>query len=127
MSRLESRSSATLRKPSALSGESLLIVVNDILDFSKIEAGKLDLDVVNFDLREAVDGIYGFARRPGAQQQDLSWPVFLDPHMPTQICGDPGWLRQIINNLVGNAIKFTTQGEVVLSRYPRRRRRSTRR
>jgi two-component system sensor histidine kinase/response regulator len=113
MSRLEAEQ-RTFAETIRMSGESLLIVVNDILDFSKIEAGKLDLEVVNFDLREAVDGIMDLLAVQ-AHNKGIELASFLDPHMPTQIRGDPGRLRQIINNLVGNAIKFTTQGEVVLS------------
>jgi PAS domain S-box-containing protein len=97
-----------------MSGESLLIVVNDVLDFSKIEAGKLDLEVVNFDLREAIDSIMDLLAAQ-AHNKGIELVGFLDPHVPTHIRGDPGRLRQIINNLVGNAIKFTTRGEVVLS------------
>jgi PAS domain S-box-containing protein len=97
-----------------ISGESLLIVVNDILDFSKIEAGKLDLEIINFDLREAIDNIMDLL---GAQAhaKGLELIGFVHPGVPTHIRGDPGRLRQVINNLVGNAIKFTSQGEVVLS------------
>ena len=113
MSRLEAEQ-RTFAETIRMSGESLLIVVNDILDFSKIEAGKLDLEVVNFDLREAVDGIMDLLAVQ-AHNKGIELACFLDPHMPTQIRGDPGRLRQIINNLVGNAIKFTTEGEVVLS------------
>ena len=113
MSKLEAEP-RTFAETIRLSGESLLIVVNDILDFSKIEAGKLDLEVVNFDLREAIDGIMDLLAVQ-AHNKGIELACFLDPHMPTHIRGDPGRLRQIINNLVGNAIKFTTQGEVVLS------------
>ncbi len=97
-----------------VSGESLLIVVNDILDFSKIEAGKLDLDIVNFDLREAIDSIMDLLASQ-AHSKGLELAAFVNPGVPTHIRGDPGRLRQVINNLVGNAIKFTTKGEVVLS------------
>ncbi|HEX4141191.1 MAG TPA: response regulator [Candidatus Methylacidiphilales bacterium] len=113
MSRLETEQ-RTFAETIRMSGESLLIVVNDILDFSKIEAGKLDLEVANFDLREAVDGIMDLLAVQ-AHNKGIELASFLDPHTPTQIRGDPGRLRQIINNLVGNAIKFTSQGEVVLS------------
>jgi len=97
-----------------ISGESLLIVVNDILDFSKIEAGKLDLEIVNFDLREAIDNMMDLL---GAQAHNkgLELVAFVQPGVPSLIRGDPGRLRQVLNNLVGNAIKFTTQGEVVLT------------
>jgi PAS domain S-box-containing protein len=97
-----------------MSGESLLIVVNDILDFSKIEAGKLDLDIINFDLREAIDNIMDLLAAQ-AHSKGLEVAAFVNPAVPNHIRGDPGRLRQVINNLVGNAIKFTPQGEVVLS------------
>ncbi|HEX4056056.1 MAG TPA: ATP-binding protein, partial [Tepidisphaeraceae bacterium] len=113
MSKLEGEQ-RTFAETIRMSGESLLIVVNDILDFSKIEAGKLDLEVVNFDLREAIDGIMDLLAVQ-AHNKGIELASFLDPHTPTQIRGDPGRLRQVINNLVGNAIKFTSQGEVVLS------------
>ncbi len=113
MSRMEGEQ-RTFAETIRMSGESLLIVVNDILDFSKIEAGKLDLEVVNFDLREAVDGIMDLLAVQ-AHNKGIELASFLDPHVPTHIRGDPGRLRQVINNLVGNAIKFTTEGEVVLS------------
>ena len=97
-----------------ISGESLLIVLNDILDFSKIEAGKLDLEIINFDLREAVDSIMDLLAAQ-AHSKGLELLAFIKPGVPTHLCGDPGRLRQVINNLVGNAIKFTSQGEVALS------------
>jgi two-component system sensor histidine kinase/response regulator len=97
-----------------ISGESLLIVVNDILDFSKIEAGKLDLEIINFDLREAIDNIMDLLAAQ-AHSKGLELVAFVNPGVPTHIRGDPGRLRQVINNLVGNAIKFTPQGEVVLT------------
>jgi len=97
-----------------ISGESLLIVLNDILDFSKIEAGKLDLEIINFDLREAIDNIMELLAAQ-AHNKGLELIAFVNPGVPTHIRGDPGRLRQVINNLVGNAIKFTSQGEVVLT------------
>ena len=97
-----------------LSGESLLIVVNDILDFSKIEAGKLDLEIINFDLQEAIDNIMDLLAAQ-AHSKGLELVAFIKPDVPTHIRGDPGRLRQVINNLVGNAIKFTSQGEVALT------------
>jgi len=97
-----------------LSGESLLIVINDILDFSKIEAGKLDLEIIEFDLRETIDGTMDLLAAQ-AHSKGLELAAFIRPEVPVQLLGDPGRLRQIINNLVGNAVKFTAQGEVVVT------------
>jgi len=95
------------------SGEALLSVVNDILDFSKIEAGKLTLDCSPFDLRESLgDTMRSFAIR--AHQQRLELACFIHPEVPRIVVGDYNRLRQIIVNLVGNAIKFTETGEVSL-------------
>ncbi len=95
------------------SGEALLSVVNDILDFSKIEASKLTLDCSPFDLRESLgDTMKSFAIR--AHQQGLELACFIHPEVPRIVVGDYNRLRQIIVNLVGNAIKFTDAGEVSL-------------
>uniref|UniRef100_A0A7C1JNL4 Circadian input-output histidine kinase CikA n=1 Tax=Caldilinea aerophila TaxID=133453 RepID=A0A7C1JNL4_9CHLR len=95
------------------SGETLLALINDILDFSKIEARKLELERLRFDLRvmveDAVDILAGRAQAKG-----LELVCFVEPEAPTYVIGDPGRLRQIVLNLVGNAIKFTEQGEVVI-------------
>ena len=96
-----------------ISGESLLIVLNDILDFSKIEAGKLDLEIIDFDLREAIDNIMDLLAAQ-AHSKGLELAAFIHPEAPTHLRGDPGRVRQIVNNLVGNAVKFTSQGEVVV-------------
>ena len=96
------------------SGGSLLGVINDILDFSKVEARKLELDLVEFRLAEML----GEALRPlavNAQQKGLEICLEICPGVPEVLEGDPGRLRQIIVNLLGNAIKFTDQGEVVLA------------
>jgi PAS domain S-box-containing protein len=95
------------------SGGSLLCVVDDILDFSKIEARKLDLDSVEFRLLDTL----GEAIEPlalSAQQKGLELCLEISPAVPGILQGDPGRLRQVIVNLLGNAIKFTEQGEVVL-------------
>jgi PAS domain S-box-containing protein len=95
------------------SGESLLSVVNDILDFSKIEAGKLDLVPSAFELRESLgDAIKSLAFR--AHAKDLELACHIGPNVPDRLIGDIGRLRQVVVNLVGNAIKFTDSGEVVL-------------
>jgi CheY-like chemotaxis protein/HPt (histidine-containing phosphotransfer) domain-containing protein len=96
------------------SADSLLSIINDILDFSKIEAGKLDLDPINFHLRDSIEEtIKGLALR--ADQKGLELACHIPPDTPDLLVGDPGRLRQIIINLAGNAIKFTSQGEVVVS------------
>jgi CheY-like chemotaxis protein len=95
------------------SGESLLSIINDILDFSKIEAGKLALEQVDFDLRQLVeDVIQLFSAR--AQQKGLTLSACLDQNVLTALRGDPHRLRQIFTNLIGNAIKFTEHGEIVV-------------
>ena len=95
------------------SGESLLGVINDILDFSKIEAGKLSLERISFNLRELVgDTMKSLALR--AHRKRLELACHVAPVVPTAIEGDPHRLRQVVVNLVGNAIKFTEKGEVVL-------------
>jgi len=96
-----------------LSADSLLSVINDILDFSKIEAGKIDLEVISFNLGECVeDALKPFALR--ANEKGLELLCDIAPTMPEMVLGDPGRLRQIILNLVSNAIKFTNSGEVAL-------------
>jgi len=95
------------------SAESLLAVINDILDFSKIEAGKLDLDRVSFGLREVLGStLKTLGLR--AHQKSLELACHIAPAVPDALVGDPGRLRQIILNLVGNGIKFTERGEVVV-------------
>jgi PAS domain S-box-containing protein len=97
-----------------ISGESLLVVINDILDFSKIEAGKLDLEITDFDLREAIDSTMDLLAAQ-AHSKGLELAAFIRPEVPLELRGDPGRLRQVVNNLVGNAVKFTSQGEVVVT------------
>jgi CheY-like chemotaxis protein len=95
------------------SGDALLTVINDILDFSRIEAGKLELDPIDFSPRDAItDAAQAVALR--AHQKGLELVVDVDPAVPHTLRGDPGRLRQILLNLLGNAIKFTRHGEVVL-------------
>jgi signal transduction histidine kinase/CheY-like chemotaxis protein/HPt (histidine-containing phosphotransfer) domain-containing protein len=99
------------------SGKSLLTIINDILDFSKIEAGKLELESVDFNLRnlveETVEILSGQAQRKG-----LNIASTLDPAIPAFVKGDPERLRQILFNLLGNAIKFTEKGEVIVRVRP---------
>ena len=95
------------------SGNALMAVINDILDFSKIEAGKLELDPIDFNFRDAIgDTANAVALR--AHQKGLELIVDIDAAVPPTLRGDPGRLRQILLNLLGNAIKFTDRGEVVL-------------
>jgi two-component system, sensor histidine kinase and response regulator len=95
------------------SAESLLQIINDILDFSKVEAGKLELEHVEFDLREAVEEtIEIFAARAHAKGLELACAIELD--VPGTVRGDPMRLRQVLINFVGNAIKFTDSGEVIV-------------
>ena len=95
------------------SGESLLSLINDILDFSKIEAGKLDLEILDFDLQNLLDDFTATVALR-AHDKGLELLCGVDSNVPTLLRGDPGRLRQILANLVGNAIKFTTKGEVVI-------------
>ena len=95
------------------SGRALLEIINDILDFSKIEAGRIDLEHVEFDLRRAVREVLGsFAE--AAQAKGLELLCLIRHDVPNALSGDPGRLRQVLTNLVGNAVKFTEEGEVVL-------------
>jgi CheY-like chemotaxis protein len=95
------------------SAESLLSVINDILDFSKIEAGMLQFEQVEFQLHDVVgDTVRSHAVR--ADKKELELACFIEPTIPHALQGDPGRLRQVLTNLVGNAIKFTETGEVVV-------------
>ena len=95
------------------SGEALLKIINDILDFSKIEAGKLELEIINFDLRRLIEDVAQLlANRAHAKGLELA--VLIPDDVPTALRGDPSRLRQVLTNLIGNAIKFTEQGEVVV-------------
>ncbi len=95
------------------SGETLLALIEDILDFSKIEAGRLELVLADFDLpslaEEALELVAG-----QAQAKDLELIASLDPALPAHVLGDAGRIRQVLLNLLGNAVKFTSAGEVVL-------------
>jgi PAS domain S-box-containing protein len=96
------------------SGETLLEIINDILDFSKIEAGKLELEAVDFNLRTVVEDVFELLA-PRAHQKRLELASHIEPTVPTAVRGDPMRLRQVLTNLVGNAIKFTEVGEVIVS------------
>ena len=95
------------------SGESLLTIINEVLDFSKIESGKLELEIIDFDLRSAIEEVAELFVRQ-ADDNEVEVINFIRPDVPTNLRGDSGRLRQILSNLVGNALKFTTKGEVVV-------------
>ena len=94
------------------SGEALLSIINDVLDFSKIDAGKMTLERVPFDLRVVLEDVLELlAERAFKKGLDIAGAVYAPS---AEVLGDPGRLRQVLTNLVGNAIKFTEQGEVVV-------------
>jgi two-component system sensor histidine kinase/response regulator len=94
------------------SGEHLLVIINDILDFSKIEAGKLSIEYINFNLWDLLDDI-NTVYTPQAQAKGIALDFDIANDIPVAICGDPNRLRQIMANLLGNAIKFTDQGRIL--------------
>jgi two-component system, sensor histidine kinase and response regulator len=94
------------------SAENLLVIINDILDFSKVEAGKMRLERVDFDLRDAVEDVAALLAGR-AHEKDLELASQVDADVPTALMGDPVRLKQILTNLIGNAVKFTEEGEVV--------------
>jgi signal transduction histidine kinase len=98
------------------SGESLLTIINDILDFSKIESGKIDLETHPYDLRQCVDEAIELLA-PKAAEKGLDLVPLVDPEAPMLVVGDVTRLRQVLVNLIGNAVKFTAKGEVVVSAY----------
>ncbi len=109
LSSKQTRFAETLRT----SAETLLGLINDILDFSKIEAGKLNLESVDFDLREAVEDVAGlFAESAHAKGVEIACAV--DGRAHDTLRGDPARLRQVLANLIGNAVKFTPRGEIVV-------------
>lgn len=100
----------TVRK----SGKTLMDIVNDILDFSKIEAGHMELELVDFNMQSALNDLYAILEVQANRQ--LNKLIFqIDPDVPLHLCGDVGRIRQILINLIGNAIKFTHNGEIILS------------
>jgi signal transduction histidine kinase/DNA-binding response OmpR family regulator len=99
------------------SGNALLTIINDILDFSKIEAGHIELDPAPFALREAVEDVATLISTR-AQEKDLELIVRIAPDLPEHVVGDVGRIRQILTNLVGNGVKFTEQGHVLIEAKP---------
>src|SRR5262249_15823739 len=95
------------------SADSLLTVINDILDFSKIEAGKLDIEHLEMDLRAQVEEVGSMMALQAAAKQ-LELIVNVHPEVPERVMGDPQRVRQCLINLLGNAIKFTRHGEIVI-------------
>ncbi len=95
------------------SGESLLSIINDILDFSKIEAGKLETEQLDFDLHQAVEDVVQLLA-PRAHAKNLEIACRIDERLPSAVRGDPFRLRQVLTNLIGNSVKFTDNGEVLV-------------
>jgi len=95
------------------SGETLLVIINDVLDYSKIEAEKLTLNPEPFDLEKCIHEVM-LLLKPSAQKKGVDLMVDFDMFLPTRFVGDPGRIRQILTNLVGNAVKFTAQGHVLV-------------
>ena len=96
------------------SGEGLMAIINDILDFSKIESGKLDIEVLDFDLRLLLNEtttLLGLR----AEEKSIEFMALISPVVPSLVRGDPGRLRQVLLNLLGNALKFTQQGQVTIA------------
>ena len=99
------------------SADALLSLLNDILDFSKIEAGKLELEMIDFNLRNTIEDMaYSLAQR--AQDKGLEIACLIHPDIKSDLVGDPGRLRQVLVNLAGNAIKFTDKGEILIRAEP---------
>ncbi|MDD2925116.1 PAS domain S-box protein [Rhodoferax sp.] len=95
------------------SAQTLLVIINDILDFSKIEAGKLEVEITDFSAALVVESTVELLLSK-AREKSLNLSSFVDPALPTQMLGDPTRLRQVLVNLIGNAIKFTESGEITV-------------
>ncbi len=96
-----------------VSGDALLSIINDILDYSKIEAGKIELETIEFNLRTLLEDIADLTAAK-AQEKGLEYCTIIHPRTPSRLVGDPGRLRQILLNLISNAVKFTHTGEIAV-------------
>ena len=96
------------------SGEGLLTIINDILDFSKIEAGKLAIEAISFDLRLTIEEVNEMLA-PKIEDRKLDLVLQYPADVPRHFVGDAGRIRQVMTNLVGNAIKFTPSGSIVIA------------
>ena len=96
------------------SGQALLTILNDILDYSKLEAGRLDVETVDFDLKRVAEGVSALLESR-AIEKGIGFRTSVDPELPPYLQGDPGRVRQVLLNLMGNAIKFTERGMVALN------------
>ncbi len=96
------------------SGQNLMTLINDILDYNKIEAGKMEIEHIPFNVKSIVEKFVALSA-PRAKSKEISFSCQLDERIPASICGDPTRLGQVLNNLIGNAIKFTNQGSVSVS------------
>ena len=96
------------------SADALLLIIDDILDFTKIEAGRLELSDAPFNIRESLSSIEALFAQPAAQK-GLSLAVTVESSVPARVAGDPGRIRQILLNLIGNAVKFTEEGDVAVA------------
>ena len=121
---LERRAARAAWRTAVSSGDALLGVINDVLDFSKIEAGKLELEDRPFDPRELVESTCAMLA-PQAHAKGVELTLFIDDSVPAALRGDAHRLRQVLTNLVANAIKFTPLGEVSVRVDGRPRRRAT--
>ncbi|WP_114284800.1 ATP-binding protein [Candidatus Halocynthiibacter alkanivorans] len=95
------------------SGEALLLLINDVLDYSKIEAEKLTIHPKPFDMEQCIHDVL-ILLQPAAHQKNIQLIIDYDMFMPTQYVGDPGRIRQVLTNLIGNAVKFTSKGHVLI-------------
>ena len=95
------------------SADNLIGIIQDILDFSKIEAGQVELESINFSIHECLDSVYNSLRYK-ADEKNITLNYIRDSSLPEQVCGDPVRLKQILINLIGNAIKFTEEGHVTI-------------
>jgi signal transduction histidine kinase/DNA-binding response OmpR family regulator len=96
------------------SANNLLVIIDDILDLSKIEAGRLDIDHIDFSIREVIEGVADMVA-PRAHKKDLELITLIEPDVPEQVLGDSSRLHQVLLNLANNAVKFTDRGEIVVS------------